>query len=52
MTYYKIHYTDIYDEINACNFDIADDYMQALDALEDYNNNPYYINVYITEEEE
>ena len=49
MKYYKVHYTNTYDEINLTNFEIVDDYTQALDVLEDYNSNPYYINVYIEE---
>ena len=51
MKYYKIHYTNTYDEVNAYNFEIVDDCTQAVDALQDYNDNPYYTNVYITEEE-
>lgn len=51
MKYYKIHYTNTYDEINTYNFEIIDEYSQALDAIEDYNDNPYYVNVYITEVE-
>lgn len=49
MTYYKIHYTNIYDEVNAYNFEIVDDYYQMLEVSEYYYNNPYYTDVYITE---
>lgn len=52
MKYYKIHYTNIYDEVNGVDFDIADDYMQMLDISEYYYNNVYYTNVYVTEVEE
>lgn len=51
MKYYKIHYTNTYDEVNAYNFDIVADYYQMLEVSEYYYDNPYYTDVYITEEE-